>query len=218
MTLRPSYASITLALLTAASLGACGSGPSERTRVRPDVAARVAQGREFLGLPEVHGMGNVVRTEPAKFNADIPGLYADPRRAVAELRTDGFVAGIARTFKVMGRPDGASSTVVQMRDAAGARSEFKRELASARAPACPRPGCRRQSRTFAVPGVPGAVGLQVTLRMPKRERSEHPDVLRSEAIVFRDGAFVHQLWLGAARPAERRPQLIAAARAQAATR
>lgn len=210
-------------LLTAAALATAGCGggsddPHGDTTTRPSrpaVAARAVQGDSFFGMPVYRELGNRVRTDPALFSADSPGLYTDPQTAVAELRRDGFVAGITRSFKSMGRPDGASSSVVQMRDTAGVRREFARELASAQAPPCP-PGqrCTRRVRRFEVPGLPGAAGVQLTI-LVAGSHPGHPDELNSQAVIFSKDAFVYQVWLGAERPTSQRSALIAAAKALA---
>jgi hypothetical protein len=54
------------------------------------------------------------------------------------------------------------------------------------------------------------------MRVGGKAHPEHPDVLNSQAIVFRKRAYVYQLFLGAEKPTSRRADLIAAARALAA--
>ena len=153
-----------------------------------------------------------VRTDPGELSADLPGFYADPEKAVADLRRGGFVAGVGRTFKSEDGPDAATHVVVQMRDAQGATAEFEREIEWLRHQPCP-PGlkCEQKTERFDVPRIPGATGLNTTLTIKGQQGSLHPDVLRADAIVFRDDAFVEQVFLGTERPSKRRDALIAAA-------
>jgi hypothetical protein len=203
---------LVLFAVAAVGLAACGAA-----KVTPNVATRVVQADRFLGLPLLSDIGNEVRTDPGLFSADSPELYTDPQSAITALRRDGFVAGITKIFKAPSRPEGAESIVVQMRDTKGASAEFARQLASAQTPACPGgEACTRRTRDFGVSGIPEAAGVQVTLRIRRQGASEHPDVLHSQAIIFRKGSFVYQLWLGAKGPTTGRADLIAAARALAA--
>jgi hypothetical protein len=200
----------------------CGSGsesdapqatpratPQATPKPRSEVAARVLQGERFFGIPAISGVA--VRTDPGELSAELPGLYADPEKAVADLRKDGFVAGVGRTFK-SGGPAGASHVVIQMRDAQGATAEFERQIDSVLHQPCP-PGleCEQESERFDVPGIPGAAGLNTTLTIKDNPNSVHPDVLRADTIVFRDDAFVEQVFLGTESPGKHRAALIRAA-------
>jgi hypothetical protein len=194
----------------------CGSdstshSPKANPKSRPAVAARVVQGERFFGFPAISGLA--VRTDPGELSADLPGLYADPAKAVAELRRGGFIAGAGRTFKSDGGPDVASHVVVQMHEARGATAEFERQLDSLLHLPCP-PGleCEQETERFDVPGIPGSAGVNTTLTIKNQPDSRHPDVLRADAIVFRDDAFVEQVFLGTERPITHRARLIAAAR------
>jgi hypothetical protein len=204
----------TVCLLIAAT--GCGSGsssdpPQARPRTPPAVAARVIDGDRFLGLPAISAPA--VRTDPGELNADLPGFYADPEKAVADLRRDGYVAGVGRTFKSTDGPDAASQAVVQMRDARGATAEFERQVHSLLHQPCP-PGlsCEQDTERFDVPGIPGAAGMSTTLTIKGQQGTLHPDVLRADAIVFRDDQFVEQVFLGTERPSTHRAALIRAAR------
>lgn len=174
------------------------------------MAARSVQGDRLFGFPAISELA--VRTDPSELSADSPGLYAEPEKAIADLRRDGFVAGVGRTFKSEGGPDVASQVVVQMRDAKGATAEFERELDALLHQPCP-PGleCEQSNERFDVPDIPGAAGVNTTLTINGQPGSLHPDVLRADAIVFRDDAFVEQVFLGTERPIKHRAALIAAA-------
>src|SRR4051794_330115 len=79
----------------------CGSNstsdsPQANAKPRPAVAARVVRGDSFFGFPAISG--REVRTDPGELSADLEGFYADPEKAVADLRRDGFVAGVGRIF------------------------------------------------------------------------------------------------------------------------
>ncbi len=200
----------TLLAATGCGSDSASDSPQPQPKPRPDVDARVVHGDRFFGFPAMSGL--TVRTDPGELSADLPGLYTDPEQAVADLRGDGFVAGVARTFKSDTGPDVASQVVVQMRDAHGAEAEFAREVDSLlHLPCPPDHECESATERFAVPRVPGATGMATTQRIHGQSGSLHPDVLRSDAIVFRDGAFVEQLFLGTERPSEHRAALIEAA-------
>src|SRR4051794_1926157 len=163
----------TVCLLIAAA--GCGSGsssdpPQVRPASPPAVAARVIDGDRFLGLPAIYAPA--VRTDPGELSADLPGFYADPEKAVADLR---------QVHSLLHQP-------------------------------CP-PGLAGEQDTerFDVPGIPGAAGMSTTLTIKGQQGSLHPEVLRADAIVFRDDAFVEQVFLGTERPSTHRPALIRAA-------
>jgi len=184
--------------------------PQAKPNPQASVAARVAQGDRFFGLPAISEPA--VRTDPGELSADLPGFYGDPEKAVADLRRDGFVAGVGRTFKSEDGPDGASHVVIQMRDAQGAAAEFNRQIDSLLHQPCP-PGlkCEQETERFDIPRIPGAAGVNTTLTIKNKPGSPHPDVLRADAIVFRDDAFVEQVFLGTERPDKHREALIRAA-------
>jgi hypothetical protein len=194
----------------------CGSGSEPQTKAKPSpepasaVEARVVQGDRFFGFPTISGLA--VRTDPSELSADLPGLYTDPEEAVADLRRDGFVAGAGRTFKSDEGPDVAIHVVVQMRDAQGATAEFRRQIDSLEHLPCP-PGltCKQKTGRFDVAGIPGAAGVNTTQTIKDQPGSLHPDVLRADTIVFRDDAFVEQVFLGTAQPTRHRAALIKAA-------
>jgi hypothetical protein len=207
---------VAAACLLIAATG-CGSGsesdsPQPKPKPTPQsaVAGRVVHSDRFLGFPAVSEVA--VRTDPGELSADLPGFYADPEKAVAELRRDGFVAGVGRTFKSEDGPDVATHVVVQMRDADGATAEFERQIDSLLHLPCP-PGleCEQETERFGIPGIPGAAGVNTTQTIKKQAGSLHPDVLRADVIVFRDDAFVEQVFLGTERPNKHRAALIEAA-------
>lgn len=208
---------VLLAALVCMVVAATGCGSASESRSpqadpepRPAVAARAVHGDRFFGFPAVSGL--TVRTDPGELSAALPGFYADPEKAVADLRSAGFVAGVGRTFKSDG-PDAATHVVVQMHDAEGAAAEFDREIDSLLHLPCP-PGlkCRQETERFDVPGIPGAAGVNTTLAVKTQPGSVHPDVLRADAIVFRSDTFVEQVFLGTERPSKHRATLISAAR------
>lgn len=199
------------------AVAGCGSS-SDSPAAKPDekpqpaVADRAVQGDRFFGFPAISEPA--VRTDPGELSADLPGFYADPETAVADLRREGFVAGIGRTFKSEQGPDVVSAAVVQMSETDGATTEFDRELDGLLHPPCP-PGlkCELETERFDVPGVPGAAGINTTQTIKNQSSSLHPDVLRADAVLFRDGVFVEQIFLGTERPTEHRAALIKAAQA-----
>jgi hypothetical protein len=205
---------IAMACMLVAATG-CGSdakpdSPQADPNPRPDVAPRVVHGDRFFGFRAISGPA--VRTDPGELSADLPGFYADPEKAVADLRRDGFVAGVGRTFKSEDGPDAASHVVVQMRDAAGATAEFEREIDSLLHLPCPPDlKCKQDTERFDVPGIPGAAGVNTTQTIENQAGSVHPDVLRADAILFRDDAVVEQVFLGTERPDKHRAALIRAA-------
>jgi hypothetical protein len=202
-------------LCVATGCGGDSSSPSTSSstpepKITPAVEPRAVRGDRFFGFPAISELA--VRTNPGELSADLPGFYADPEKAVAALRRDGFVAGVGRTFKSQDGPDAASHAVIQMRDADGAKAEVKRELDSLLHLPCP-PGltCKQQTKRFAVPRVPGAAGVSTTQTIKGQPGSLHPDVLRADSVVFRDEEFVEQIFLGTEQPAKHRAALIAAA-------
>jgi hypothetical protein len=206
----PVAAAITL--IAAAGCGSDSKSDSSQPKAkpRPAVAARVVQGDRFFGFPATSELA--VRTDPGEVSADVPGLYADPEKAVAELRRDGFIAGAGRNFKSDEGPDVASHVVVQMSEAKGASAEFDRQVDALLHLPCP-PGleCEQKTEHFDVPGIPGSVGVNTTQTIGNQPGSVHPDVLRADAIVFRDDAFVEQVFLGTEQPIKHRAGLIKAA-------
>jgi hypothetical protein len=107
-------------------------------------------------------------------------FYADPEKAVAELRRDGpRTEGPARTG------DGVLHLP------------------------CP-PGlkCKLVTERFDVPGIEGAVGINTTQTIKDQAGSLHPAVLRADAVGFRDEAIVEQVFQSTERPSERRAALI----------
>jgi hypothetical protein len=218
--MRPDNAHRAFVLLVASACSliaaaGCGSdsesdAPKANPNPRSAVTAHVVHGDRFFGFPAISGLA--VRTDPDELSADVPGLYADPGKAVADLRRDGFAAGVARTFKSEDGPDVASHVVVQMRDAQGATAEFERQIDSLLHLPCP-PGleCEQETERFGIPGIPGAAGVNTTQTIKKQAGSLHPDVLRADVIVFRDDAFVEQVFLGTERPNKHRAALIEAA-------
>ena len=203
----------TVCMLSAAT--GCGSNSTSDSQkanatTPPAVALRVVHGDRFFGFQAISGLA--VRTDPGELSADLPGFYADPEEAVADLRHDGFVAGVGRTFKSEDGPGAASHVVIQMRDAEGATAELERQIDSLVHLPCP-PGleCEQRTERFDVPNIPGATGVNTTLTIEGQPGSLHPDVLRADAIVFRDDAYVEQIFLGTERPSKHRAALIAAA-------
>jgi hypothetical protein len=79
-------------------------------------------------------------------------------------------------------------------------------------PPCP-PGlaCDLRTERFDFPGIPGSAGVNTTQTIKNQAGSLHPDVLRADAIIFRDDAFVEQIFLGTERPMKHRAGLIRAA-------
>ena len=193
----------------------CGSDatsePQAEPRARPAVAAHTVHGDRLFGFPAISEPA--VRTDPGELRADLPGLYTDPQKAVADSRSEGFIAGVSRTFKSKDGPGAAFHVVVQMRGAEGAAAEFERQVDSLlHQPCAPGLECRRESERFAVLGMPGAAGVNTALTIENQPGGLHPEVLRADAIVFRDDAFVEQIFLSTRRPSKHRAALIKAAR------
>src|SRR5215211_653304 len=151
--------------VAACALAGCGSEAKEPPRAAAtpsaDLATRVVPGEKFLGFTLVRGFGEGVETDPVEFAADNFGLYTDPPKAIAGLRRDGFVAGISKRFDAGSAVGAAASTTVQMRDAKGAAAEVKRQFDSATAPCPDDPKCVTGTEHFEVPGVRGALGIEV---------------------------------------------------------
>jgi hypothetical protein len=195
----------------------CGSDDEQSTRrpasVRaeatpsPDLASRVVEGDEFVGLRLVPADGNEVQTDPGGFSAAHPGLYANAPDAVIALRRDGFVAGAGKHFEPPQRRwSMAASIAVQMGDAKGARAEAKRQFTSAFAPCPGEPRCATGIERFEVPRVPGAEAVEIRHKVDGK-------VLYTTAIVFTKGTFVYQVFAGGPRIDDRRDELIDAAQA-----
>jgi hypothetical protein len=208
-------------LLLAASVlmvaAGCGSDDEQSTRrsasVRveatpsPDLATRVVVGDEFVGCRLVVADGNEVQTDPGRFSAAHPGLYANPTDAVIALRRDGFVAGTGKHFERRQRKWGvADSVAVQMGDAKGARAEAKRQFSSAFAPCPGEPRCATGIQRFEVPRVPGAEAVEIRHKVDGK-------VSYTTAIVFTKGTFVYQVFAGGPRVDDRRDELIDSAQA-----
>ncbi len=200
-------ASAALVAATGCGSGSASDSPEAKLRPRSAVAARAVHGDRLFGYPAMSGL--VVRTDPGDLSADLPGFYSDPAKAVAGLRSDGFVAGVGRNFKSATGPDIATHVVVQMRDAKGAAAEVEREIHSLLHLPCP-PGLRCEQRTerFGISDIPGAAGMNTTQIIGTQPGSPHPDVLRADAIVFRSDEFVEQVFLGTEQPSTHRAALI----------
>jgi hypothetical protein len=203
-----------MACMMVAATG-CGSdsesrSPQANPNPRPAVAARAVHGDRFFGFRAISGL--TVRTDPGELSADLPGFYANPEKAVADLRIDGFVAGVGRNFKSEDGPDVATHVVVQTRDAQGAKAEFEREIDSLLHLPCPPDlKCEQETERFDIPRIPGAAGVNTTQTIKTPPGSLHPDILRADAIVFRSDTFVEQVFLGTERPSKHRAALIRAA-------
>jgi hypothetical protein len=202
------------ALMVAAG---CGSDDEQSTRksasVRveatpsPDLASRVVEGDELVGFRLVAADGNEVQTDPGRFSAGHPGLYANPPEAVIALRRDGFVAGTGKRFEPRQRKwSVAESIAVQMRDAKGARAEAKRQFRAAFAPSPGEPKCATEIERFEVPRVPGADAVEIRHKVDG-------NVFDNTTIVFTKGAFVYQVFASGPVIDDRRDELIDAAQA-----
>lgn len=208
---------VPLVWIACAAFVGCGSDSKPASsqadaKSKPDVAGRIVQEDEFLGLRVNTMLGNVVRTEAIELSKDLPGLYADPEQGPADARRDGFVAGILKLFKNENGPNVAIHVVVQMRDEKGAAAEFDRQVEALSHLPCP-PGteCDQETEPFDVPGIPGASGVS-TKQTIEGAGSLHPDVLRGDTIVFRNGKFVEQVFRGSVHPPKQRAALLEATR------
>jgi hypothetical protein len=180
-----------------------------------DVASHVVGTDRFLGFPKLAGFADQVRTDPAAFVSDAPFLYGAADDAVADLQEDGFVAGIIRIFKKAQGVGSSGSVAVEVRDERATAAQAERQLDSAAALPCP-PGakCTRKVERFAVPGVAGAKGVDLTTRLaqPRTEDGVTYKVTHDLSIVFSNGPFVHQVFAGGPGMASLRDDLVAAAR------
>ena len=195
----------------------CGSAdeppPGRSASVRaaaspsPDLASRVAEGDRLVGFRLIAADGNEVQTDPGRFSAGHPRLYANLPEAVIALRREGFVAGTGKRFEPRQRRwSAAESIVVQMRDAQGARAEAKRQFSSAFAPAPGEPRCTTEIERFEVPRVPRAEAVEIRHRVDG-------NVFDATTIVFTKGAFVYQVSASGPMIDDRRDELIDAAQA-----
>ena len=200
------------ALVVAAGCGLQDGSTRNSVSVRaeatpsPDLASRVVEGHELGGFRLVAADGNEVQTDPRRFSAGHPRLYANLPEAVIALRHDGFVAGTAKRSELRQQKGLAESIAVQMGDAKGARAEAKRQFTSAFAP---RPGearCATGIERFEVPRVPGAEAVEIKHNVDGK-------VLYTTAIVFTEGPFVYQVFAGGPGIDGRRDELIDAAQA-----
>ena len=207
-------------LLLAASVlmvaAGCGSDDERSTRssasVRveatpsPDLASRVVEGDQLVGFRLIAADGNEVQTDPGRFSAGHPGLYANPTEAVIALRREGFVAGTGKRFEPRQRKGSAASVAVQMGDANGAKAEAKRQFSSAFAPCPGEPRCPTGIERFEVPRVPGAEAVEIRHKVDGK-------ALYTTAIVFTKGTFVYQVFAGGPGIDDRRDELIDSAQA-----
>jgi len=201
------------ALLVAA---ACGSEDELSTRKSasmraeatpsPDLASRVVEGDELAGFRLVAADGDESQTDPGRFSAGHPGLYANPPEAVIALRRDGFVAGTGKRFEPWQRRGVAESTAVQMGDAQGAEAEARRQFRSAFAPSPGERKCATGIERFEVLRVPGAVAVEIRHKVDG-------NVFDNTTIVFTKGAFVYQVFASGPGIDDRRDELIDAAQA-----
>ena len=209
---------IALALASLLLTAGCGSDQAVQTPQppKPDVAGRVVQGDTFLGFQLLSGLAGEVRTDPATFSGDSPGLYPDPQKAATALRQDAFVAGIAKIFKAPRGVGAAGSIVVQMKDAQGAAAEFRRQVAAAQALPCPEAKCARKAERFAVKGLPDATGVDLKSTFAHEVTRDGMTFRATDdlAIVFTKGAFVYQLFAGGPGMNRKRDSLVSAAQAQ----
>ena len=217
-----------LSLSLAALAGCGGSGSSSQdtgaraptpaataTAPASDVASHVVGTDRFLGFPKLAGFADQVRTDPAAFVSDAPFLYSTTDDAVADLQKDGFVAGIIKIFKKKQGVGSSGSVAVELRDEKATAAEAKRQLDSAAALPCPPDAkCTRNVERFAVPGVAGAKGVDLTTRFarPRTEDGVTFKVTHDLSIVFPNGPFVHQVFAGGPGMAGKRDDLVVAAR------
>src|SRR6478672_8441129 len=86
-------------------LAGCGSDPVPAAKPAkppsaPEVTRHVVAGETFLGFPRLGGVSGSVQKDPTAWVAASPfPLYVDMDKAVAEMRRDGFVAGMLKIFK-----------------------------------------------------------------------------------------------------------------------
>lgn len=197
--------------------GARTPTPATTTAPAPasDVASHLVGTERFLGFPKLAGFADQVRTDPSTFVSDAPFLYGSTDDAAADLQKDGFVAGIIRIFKKEQGVGSSGSVAVELRDEGATAAEAKRQLDGAAALPCPPDvKCDRNVERFAVPGVGGAKGIDLTTRFaqPQTEDGVTFKVTHDLSIVFPNGPFVHQVFAGGPGMAGKRDDLVAAAR------
>jgi hypothetical protein len=196
--------------------GASAPTPATTTAAAPasDVASHVVRTARFLGFPKLAGFADQVRTDAAAFVSDAPFLYGTTDDAVADLQKAGFVAGIIRIFKKERGVGSSGSVAVELRDAKATAAEAGRQLDSASALPCPPDAaCTRKAERFAVPGLAGAKGVDLTTRFARARTEDGAtfNVTHDLSIVFSHGPFVHQLFAGGPGMAGKRDDLLAAA-------
>jgi len=103
---------------------------------------------------------------------DVAGWSRDAGVAIAELRKDGFIAGIREDLRSLRTDSIGVSSATQFKTAAGAAKAVAQTVASAATLTAP--------RTFAAPGIPGARGF---------EFSRGSDQTRQFFVTFADGDF-----------------------------
>src|SRR3954453_9754589 len=180
----------------------------------PAVASHVVSGKTFLGFPRFDGASGAVQKDPTAWVGASPfPLYVDTEKAVAEMRRDGFVGAVLKLFKNDKGVGSAGSVAVQMRDAPGAKAEVARQVAQAKALPCPGPTCKQKIERFNVPGVPGAIGIDLKTTLPQATTEDGVTfgVTHDYTIAFTKGAFAHQLFAGGPGIEKKRAALIAAA-------
>ena len=206
-------------LLLAASVltvaAGCGSDDEQSTRrsasveatPSPDLASRVVEGDRLVGFRLIAADRSEVQTDPGRFSAGHPGLYANPTEAAIALRREGFVAGTGKRFEPRQRKRSmAESIAVQMRDASDAGAEAKRQFTSAFAPAPGELRCATEIERFEVPRVPGAEAVAIRHKVDGK-------VFDTTTIVFTKGAFIYQVFASGPMIDHRRDELIDAAQA-----
>jgi hypothetical protein len=197
--------------------GAKAPTPATSTAAAPaaDVASHVVGTDRFLGFPKLAGFGGQVRTDATTFVSDAPFLYGATDDPVAHLQKDGFVAGIIRIFKNTKGVGSSGSVAVEVRDERATAAEAERQLDAAAALPCPPDAkCTRKVERFAVPGVRGAKGVDLTTRFAKPRTEDGVTFKETHdlSIVFSTGPFVHQVFAGGPGMAGKRDDLVAAAR------
>src|SRR3954447_20545627 len=217
---------LALGLAALAGCGASGSSSQDTGARAPtpattaaapasDVASHVVGSDRFLGFPKLAGFAGQVRTDPGAFVSDAPFLYSTTDDAVADLQKDGFVAGIIKIFKKTQEVGSSGSVAVELRDEKATAAEVERQLDSAAALPCPPDAkCTRKVERFAVPGVAGAKGVDLTTSFarPRTEDGVTFKVTHDLSIVFPNGPFVHQVFAGGPGMAGRRDEVVVAAR------
>jgi hypothetical protein len=209
---------LTLRFVVASGLVVVAGCGSDSQTSAPDVESRVVQADTLLGFPLLAGLGGEVATDAEGWVTGGPfPLYPDAQEAIADLRGDGFVAGILKIFKPTQGVGSSGNVVVQMEDDEGAANELERQTASAAALSCPENvDCTKGSERFDVPGITGAAGIDVkqTFARPQTQEGTTFKTTHDLTIVFTKGPFVYQLFVGGPGMEKRRTDLIAAAHAQ----